>query len=128
MGRREVEQDRPHETAQDPLPAIRGPGRPPHNGRVAGSWTVPSVLGCPRCTRGPHASSQRQIMSSQSPIAEFPFRTRLSLAHLVDFWEQQAEDTSSLHAPLARVIVERLEGAPELRQIVDEPSALEPRR
>ena len=63
-------------------------------------------------------------MSSQSPIAEFPFRTRLSLAHLVDFWEQQAEDTSSLHAPLARVIVERLEGAPELRQIVDEPSAL----
>ena len=63
-------------------------------------------------------------MSSPSPIKEFPFGTRLSLAHLIDFWERQAGDPRSLHAPLARVIVERLDEAPELRQIIDERSVL----
>ena len=51
-------------------------------------------------------------MSMTSPIDEFPFGTRLSLAHLIDFWERQDGDPSSLHAPLARVIVEKLEEAP----------------
>ncbi len=46
-------------------------------------------------------------MSIPSPIEEFPFGTRLSLAHLIDFWERQDEDPNSLHAPLARVIVEK---------------------
>ena len=64
-------------------------------------------------------------MSSPSLTKEFPFGTRLSLAHLIDFWERQAGDPSSLHAPLARMIVERLDEAPELRQIIDERSVLE---
>ena len=67
-------------------------------------------------------------MSSPSLIEEFPFGTRLSLAHLIDFWERQAGDPSSLHAPSARVIVERLSEAPELRQIIDDRSVLETHR
>ena len=58
-------------------------------------------------------------------LTEFPFRTRLSLVHLIEFCEQQAGDPTSLHAPLARVIVEKLEEAPELRQIIDDTSVLE---
>ena len=67
-------------------------------------------------------------MSIPSPIEEFPFGTRLSLAHLIDFWERQDEDPNSLHAPLARVIVEKLEDAPELREIIDDRSLLETHR
>ena len=67
-------------------------------------------------------------MSSPSLIEEFPFGTRLSLSHLIDFWERQAGDPSSLHAPSARVIVERLSEAPELRQIIDDRSVLETHR
>ena len=67
-------------------------------------------------------------MSSGSHIEGFPFGTRLSLAHLIDFWERQAEDASALHAPLARVILERLGEAPELRQVIDDPSVLETHR
>ena len=64
-------------------------------------------------------------MSSPSLIEEFPFGTRLSLAHLIDFWERQAGDPRPLHAPLARVIVERLDEFPELRQVIAERSVLE---
>ena len=67
-------------------------------------------------------------MSTPSPIEEFPFGTRLSLTHLIDFWEREDGDPTSLHAPLARVIVERLAEAPELREIIDDRSALEPHR
>ncbi len=67
-------------------------------------------------------------MSKPSPIKEFPFGTRLSLAHLIDFWERQDEDPSSLHAPLAGVIVEKLEEAPELRGIIHDRSVLETHR
>ena len=67
-------------------------------------------------------------MSTPSPIEEFPFGTRLSLAHLVDFWERQDGDASSLHAPLARVIVEQLEGASELRGIIDDDAVLDKHR
>ena len=67
-------------------------------------------------------------MSMTSPIDEFPFRTRLSLARLIDFWEHQDGDPSSLHAPLARVIVEKLEGAPGLREIIDDRSVLDTHR
>ena len=67
-------------------------------------------------------------MSKPSPIKEFPFGTRLSLAHLIEFWEREDGDPSSLHAPLARVIVERLEEAQELRGIIDDRSVLEPHR
>ena len=63
-------------------------------------------------------------MSTASPIEKFPFGTRLSLAHLIDFWERQDKDPSTLHAPLARVIVEKLEEAPELRGIIDDRSVL----
>ena len=51
-------------------------------------------------------------MSTPSLITEFPFGTRLSLVHLIDFWERQDEDPTSSHAPLARAIVEKLEEAP----------------
>ena len=68
------------------------------------------------------------MMPTPSQIEEFPFGTRLSLARLIDFWERQDEDPSSLHAPLARVIVERLEEAPELRGIIDDRSVLERHR
>ena len=61
-------------------------------------------------------------------MKEFPFGTRLSLACLVDFWERQDGDPKSLHAPLARVIVEKLEEAPELREIIDDRSVLETHR
>ena len=67
-------------------------------------------------------------MSIPSLIEEFPFGTRLSLARLIDFWVRQNEDPSSLHAPLARVIVERLDEAPELRGIIDDRSVLERNR
>ena len=67
-------------------------------------------------------------MSTPSPIEEFPFGTRLSLTHLIDFWEREDGDPTSLHAPLARVIVERLAEAPVLREIIDDRSALEPHR
>ena len=67
-------------------------------------------------------------MSTPSPIEEFPFGTRLSLGRLIDFWERQDGDPSSLHAPLARVIVEKLEEAPELRGIIDDDSVLETHR
>ena len=55
-------------------------------------------------------------MSTPSPTEECPFGTCLSLGHLIDFWERQDGDPSSLHAPMARVIVEKLEEAPELRE------------
>ena len=64
-------------------------------------------------------------MSAPLPIEEFPFGTRLSLAHLIDFWERQAADASAPDAPLARVIVEKLEKAPELRGIIEDRSVLE---
>ena len=64
-------------------------------------------------------------MSTPSPIEEFPFGTRLSLAHLVDFWEHQDEHPDSLHAPLACVIIEKLDEAPELREIIHDRSLLE---
>ena len=67
-------------------------------------------------------------MSSPAPIREFPFGTRLSLAHLIDFWERQDGDPNSLHAPLARVIVEKLQEAPELRKTIEDPSVLEAHR
>ena len=67
-------------------------------------------------------------MSMTLPIDDFPFGTRLSLAHLIDFWERQDGDPSSLHAPLARVIVEKLEEAPGLRGIIDDHSVLETHR
>ena len=67
-------------------------------------------------------------MPMTSPIDEFPFGTRLSLARLIDFWERQDGDPSSLHAPLARAIVEKLEEAPELRGIIDDHSVLETHR
>ena len=67
-------------------------------------------------------------MSTPSPIEEFPFGTRLSLTHLIDFWERQDRDPSSLHAPLARVIVERLEEASELRGTIDDDSVLDTHR
>ncbi|MCH8811554.1 MAG: GAF domain-containing protein [Gemmatimonadetes bacterium] len=67
-------------------------------------------------------------MSKPSTIEEFPFGTRLSLVHLIEFWERQDEDPSSLHAPLARVIVEKLDEAPELRGIIDDPSLLDTHR
>ena len=67
-------------------------------------------------------------MSMTSPIDEFPFGTRLSLAHLIDFWERQDGDPSSLHAPLARVIVEKLEEAPGLREIINDRSVLDTHR
>ncbi len=63
-------------------------------------------------------------MSMPSSMGEFPFGTRLSLVHLIDFWERQDEDPSSLHAPLARVILEQLEEAPELRENIDDHSVL----
>ena len=67
-------------------------------------------------------------MSKPLPIEDFPFGTRLSLAHLIDFWERQSEDPNSMDAPLARVIVEKLERAPELRGIIDDRSVLETHR
>ena len=67
-------------------------------------------------------------MSSPSLIEQFPFGTRLSLARLIEFWERLAEGPGSLHAPLARLIVERLDEAPELRQIIDDRSVLETHR
>ena len=64
-------------------------------------------------------------MSTPSPIEEFPFGTRLSLARLIDFWEHQDEHPDSLHAPLACVIIEKLEEAPGLREIIHDRSLLE---
>ncbi len=64
-------------------------------------------------------------MSMPSPIEDFPFGTRLSLTHLIDFWERQSQDPTSVDAPMARVIVEKLEEAPELRGIIDDRSVLE---
>ena len=64
-------------------------------------------------------------MSTPSPIEEFPFGTRLSLARLIDFWEHQDEHPDSLHAPLACVIIEKLDEAPELREIIHDRSLLE---
>ena len=64
-------------------------------------------------------------MSMTSPIEEFPFGTRLSLARLIDFWEHQDEHPDSLHAPLACVIIEKLDEAPELREVIHDRSLLE---
>ena len=64
-------------------------------------------------------------MSMTSPIDEFPFGSRLSLARLIDFWEHQDEHPDSLHAPLACVIIEKLDEAPELREIIHDRSLLE---
>ncbi len=67
-------------------------------------------------------------MSVPSHIEEFPFGTRLSLARLIDFWEGQDGDPSSLHTPLAAVIVQKLEDVPEFRGIIDDRSILEEHR
>ena len=67
-------------------------------------------------------------MSKPLPVERFPFGTRLSLVHLIDFWERQDGDPNSLHSPLARVIVEKLEEAPELRGTIDDHSVLETHR
>ena len=61
-------------------------------------------------------------MSVSKNPERFPFGTRLSLASLIEFWEQQAADPRSPNASLGRVIVERLVGANTLpfRQVVSE--------
>jgi hypothetical protein len=56
---------------------------------------------------------------------DFPFGTRLSLEHLIDFWQAQSDEPGSLHGPLAREIVNQLDKAPELRGVIDDPSILE---
>ena len=59
---------------------------------------------------------------------QFPFKTRLSLSHLIDFWESQSKDENSPYATLAAVIVKELESAPELRQPIDDESIFEGHR
>ena len=49
----------------------------------------------------------------------------MSLARLIDFWEHQDEHPDSLHAPLACVIIEKLDEAPELREVIHDRSLLE---
>ena len=88
------------------------------------SGTV-GVLGCRGDNRLHPSARYGLIMSTPSLIKEFPFGTRLSLAELIDFWERQEQDPTSLHAPLARAIVEKLEEAPELRGIIDDRAVLE---
>ena len=66
-------------------------------------------------------------MPEPSPM-EFPFRTRLSLAGLIDFWERQNADEGSLYSSVARVILEKLQEAPELRRAIDDPSMLDGHR
>ena len=65
---------------------------------------------------------------SNSSSTQFPFRTRLSLTHLIDFWERQSIDESSPYSALAGVIVKELEGAPELRKAIDDESVLDGHR
>jgi hypothetical protein len=65
---------------------------------------------------------------SDSTSMQFPFKTRLSLVHLIDFWETQSRDENSPYAAMARVIVEELESAPELRQAIDDMSVLDGHR
>jgi GAF domain-containing protein len=62
-----------------------------------------------------------------SPDTKFPFRTRLSLKPLIDFWEDLLAAGECGLAHLAPVIRQQLADAPELREPIDDLTILENR-
>ena len=61
------------------------------------------------------------------PTTAFPFRRELSLAPLVAAWERAAAEPG-IAGDVARAVCRGLEGAPELRASIDDPSVLERHR
>ena len=59
---------------------------------------------------------------------EFPFQTEVSLGGLIAAWERAAESSDPVRAALARVIGEELRKAPELREPVTDPAAIDRHR
>ena len=55
----------------------------------------------------------------------FPFERTLSLAPLIDFWREVAEDEASPRAAMARTILDGLRDAPELTRPLDDLAPLE---
>ena len=55
---------------------------------------------------------------------DFPFESRLSLALLIRFWEDQAKD-SSVRGEIARTLLTRLQDAPELTRPIDDITLLD---
>ncbi len=58
----------------------------------------------------------------------FPFKSRLSLKPLLDFWEQLMTDSGCGVTALAPVILEQVSGAPEFREPIDDLSLLDTRQ
>ncbi|HTI53459.1 MAG TPA: GAF domain-containing protein [Verrucomicrobiae bacterium] len=55
---------------------------------------------------------------------DFPFESRLSLALLIRFWEDQAKE-SSVRGEVARTVLARLQDAPELTRPIDDITLLD---
>ena len=55
----------------------------------------------------------------------FPFKSRLSLTPLVDFWERLLAEGQCGMNPLASVIRQKLENAPELKKLIEDLTILE---
>ena len=58
----------------------------------------------------------------------FPFKSRLSLKPLLDFWEHLLTDSGCGLNALAPVVREQLSGAPEFREPIDDLSLLDSRQ
>ncbi len=71
-------------------------------------------------------SSKEDVMEPQK--VKFPFRTRLSLRPLIDFWEGLVAEDSGGMACLGPLIRQKLEDSPELREPIEDLTILEKHR
>jgi hypothetical protein len=67
-------------------------------------------------------------MVMQSCIVTFPFKSGLSLAPLIKFWEQFLSEGTSVKAAMAKTIHQELQHAPELLEPIEDLSILEKHR
>ncbi|MEM7101644.1 MAG: GAF domain-containing protein [Bacteroidota bacterium] len=70
---------------------------------------------------GPTTSSEEYM----NMMNAFPLKTRLSFEYLINYWKWQAETETSPEHFLAKVILEKLEKAPELTQPIEDLSKLD---
>ncbi|MCH8035200.1 MAG: hypothetical protein IH950_15780 [Bacteroidetes bacterium] len=57
-------------------------------------------------------------------VKQFPFKSKLSLEYLIDFWKEEANHPNSLRSDHAKHLLEQLNGAPELTKPISDLSIL----
>ena len=65
---------------------------------------------------------------SHDQLKDFPYKARLSLLPIIDFWNTRAEQGDKFQAAYARSILKKLEKAPELSKPIDDLKIVEKHR